>query len=200
MLKDDFKIMDLQLFADGDSDDVDDIDDNQDNQDDSDNKDIDIKGLFANEDFLKQFQSELDKRVAQSLKTNDKKWQKKLEDEKKKADMTHEELLAEKEREIKARELKLEKIQYFKDEEIPLDFLDFVSGSDIGEIEENADKLLETFNKEVQKAVEARLKQNPNIPPKGKTKGAITLEDIDNMSPEDINKNWDSISKLLQGK
>lgn len=198
MLNEEKFLFDLQLFAD-DADDNGGSDvDNQDNQvNDDDDNNIDIEKLFQNERFKRLFQSELDKRIAQALKTNDKKWKQKLEEEKQKATMTAEELLAQKEKEIRERELKLEKIEYFKNNNIPLDFVDYIHGEDIDEVAENAKTFMKIFNAEVQKAVEARLKEG-YIPPKNKDSNKLTLEDIKKMTPDEINKNWDVIKTLLK--
>jgi hypothetical protein len=198
MLEEKF-LFDLQLFADtGDS--ADDVQDNQNQDNDADantDNDIDIEKLFKNEQFKRLFQSELDKRIAQALKTNDKKWKQKLEEEKQKATMTAEELLTQKEKELRERELKLQKIEYFKDNNIPLDFVDYIHGEDIDEIAEKTKVFMKIFNTEVQKTVEARLKDG-YIPPKNKDSNKLTLEDIKKMTPDEINKNWDVIKTLLK--
>ena len=140
------------------------------NQDTQDTK-FDIKEILDNEDFQKYLQSFSDKRVTEAIKTNEKKWKQTLEDEKKKAEMSQEEILAEKEKELFDRELKLEKIQYFKEKEYDLDLLDFVMGEDIDVIKEKSDALITTINKVVEKQVAERLKSG-YVPAKSESKNA----------------------------
>ena len=59
-------------------------------------KGFDIKTILENEEFQKYLQSFSDKRVTEAIKTNEKKWKQTLELEKKKAEMTQEEILADK--------------------------------------------------------------------------------------------------------
>ncbi|WP_283592087.1 capsid assembly scaffolding protein Gp46 family protein [Clostridium butanoliproducens] len=134
---------------------------------------FDINKVLENEQFKTFIQSYSDKRVSEAIKTNEKKWQSKLEDEKKKANMTAEELQTEKERELVERErkiqeyeLKLNKIDYFKEKGYSLDLADYVTGSSIEDISENADKLNEVINKLVESKVQERIKNNSHTPPK----------------------------------
>lgn len=119
---------------------------------------LDIKAILENEDFQKYLQSFSDKRVSEAVRTNEKKLKQKFDEEKKKSEMTQEELLQQKENELKDRELKLEKIQYFKEKQYDLDLLDFVFGEDIEAVKEKADLLVTNINKVVEKQVNERLK------------------------------------------
>jgi hypothetical protein len=118
---------------------------------------IDVKEILENEEFQNYLQSFSDRRVSEAIRTNEKKWKKRLNDEKKKIEMSQEELLNQKEKELHDRELKLEKIEYFKEKEYDLDLIEYVSGEDIDEIKDKADVLVETINKMVEKQVEKQV-------------------------------------------
>ncbi|MGF7184958.1 vacuolar-type H+-ATPase subunit I/STV1 [Desulfitispora alkaliphila] len=189
----------LQLFAEG-NDDSDDVgtgedaqdtnnqDDNGDNNDNSDkdtdnNSDFDINSILENEDFQKHIQKLTDKRVSDAVKKRDKVWKEKLKEETKKTEMTQEEILQQKERELADRELKLEKISLFKEKEWDLDLVDYVSGEDIDEIEEKAEKMLEVINKVAEKKVKERLDNSAYTPPTSKTQSkGVTKEDFEKMT------------------
>jgi hypothetical protein len=128
-------------------------------------KEFDIEGILNHPEFKKYMDSYADKRVSDAIKTNEKKLKTKFEEEKKKSDMTQEELLLQKENELRDRELKLEKIQYFKDKQYDLDLLDFVIGGDIEAIKEKSDLLISNINKVVEKQVNERFKGG-YVPPK----------------------------------
>ena len=113
--------------------------------------------------------------------------------------MTQEELQAEKERELAEREstlkqyeLKLSKLDYFKEKGYSIELLDFVSGLDEEEIKSNSDKLVEAINKTVEKVVQERLKANPYVPPNS---GGVDNIDINNMSMEEYAKYWQKQNK-----
>jgi hypothetical protein len=115
--------------------------------------DFNIEGILNHPEFKKYMESYADKRVSDSVKTTEKKLKTKFEEEKKKTEMTQEEILQKKENELRDRELKLEKIQYFKDKQYDLDLLDFVFGEDIEAIRENSDMLVANINKVVEQKV-----------------------------------------------
>ena len=64
----------------------------------------------------------------------------------------------------------------------------------------NFQGLEESFNKEVQKAVEKRLKNEGYNPPKDTSGNTLTLESIKNMSQAEINNNWDKVKEILKNK
>ncbi|AKL96142.1 hypothetical protein CACET_c26970 [Clostridium aceticum] len=136
-------------------------------------QEFDIKSVLENDEFKKFMESYADKRVSEAVKTTKKKLQQEYEEEKKKSEMTQEEILQQKERELYDRELKLEKIQYFKEKNYDLDLLDFVIGGDIDMIQEKADSLITTINKVVEKQVAERLKQG-YVPPANGSKTTAT--------------------------
>lgn len=135
-------------------------------------------------------QTEADRRVTEALKTSRGKWQKELEDKldekikeaEKMAKMKEDEKqkyilelkekeLAEKEREIQLKELKLSSIDILNEKKLPITLVDMLVSADLDE--EQTKKNIEAFEKvfraEVQKAVDERLKSKP--PGKGNVDG-----------------------------
>lgn len=161
----------------------------------------DIKAILDNPEFIKYMESHADKRVSSAIAKKDKEYQAQLEAERKKASMTQEELQLEKERELSEREqtlkqyeLKLSKLDYFKEKGYNIELLDFVGGSDEEEIKSNSDKLIEIVNKAVEKVVQERLKKDAYALPTGQTEGKLSLEDLpSDMGTDEINKIWDKI-------
>lgn len=168
-------------------------------------KKFDINEILENPEFQKFLQSYTDKRVTQAVQKRDAEWQKKLEEERKKATMTKEELIAEKEKELqefekqlKLKELELNKINYFKEKNIPLEFTEFVSGNDVEEIKQKADALLQIFNQTLERKIEERFKNSGYEPnDNGDTATVFTREQIAKMTPEEYAKNRDKINKLI---
>jgi hypothetical protein len=83
---------------------------------------------------------------------------------------------------------------------IPLEILDFF----VNEDEETTNNNLSTFETVMEKYITAkvdeRLKGSYQPPAGSGTGKTFTLDAIKNMSPDEINKNWDSISKVLNQK
>lgn len=168
----------------------------------TDKKEFDIKAILDNPEFVKYMESHADKRVSTALSKKEKEYQKQLEAQEKKANMTAEELqqekekeLAERENQLKQYELKLSKLDYFKEKNYDISLLDFVNGNDEEEIQTNSDKLIDVVNKAVEKVVAERLKGNSYEPPKSKTEGKFDVADLNGMSAEEINKMWEKLSK-----
>ncbi len=78
--------------------------------------------------------------------------------------------------------------------------VDFFIAQDEDATVNNLKVLEESFNKEVQKAVEKRLKNEGYNPPKDTLGNTLTLETIKNMSQAEINQNWDKVKEILKNK
>lgn len=161
---------------------------------------FDIKSILGNPEFIKYMESHADKRVSSALSKKDKEYQDKLAEQEKKANMTVEELqeeklreLAERENKIAQYELNLSKLDYFKTKNYDIELLDFVGGNDEEEIQVNSDKLIEIVNKAVEKLVEERLKGNAYTPPTTSDSEKLSLDDMEGLSTEQINKVWDKM-------
>lgn len=194
MLKDK---MNLQLFAEEEDEDT---QETEEETQATDEKEFDITKLLENEDFKKYLNSFADKRVTGALTKKEKEYQAKLAEQEKKANMTAEELqqekekeLAERENQLKQYELKLSKLDYFKEKDYDISLLDFVQGNDEEEIQANSDKLISIVDKAVEKVVAERLKGNSYEPPKSGTENKFNMEDMENMTTEQINKMWDKL-------
>lgn len=91
-------------------------------------------------------------------------------------------------------------IKIASDKSLPLNLVDFFIAQDEEATVNNLKVLEESFNKEVQKAVEKRLKNEGYNPPKDTSGNTLTLESIKNMSQAEINKNWDKVKEILKNK
>lgn len=91
-------------------------------------------------------------------------------------------------------------IKIASDKNLPLNLVDFFIAQDEEATVNNLKILEESFNKEVQKAVEKRLKNEGYNPPKDTSGNTLTLENIKNMSQAEINKNWDKVKEILKNK
>lgn len=170
------------------------------------------KFVSENQDGKKWFDSERDKHFDKGLttwKTNNlnkeidteikkrfpDKDQKDIELENIKAQM--ESMRTEKERE----KLLNVAIKSATDKKIPLSVVDFLLGQDEQSTISNLGKFEESMQSYIQAQVDKRIADGSYTPPKDKTNGgAITLESIKTMSPDEINKNWDAVQKVLSGK
>lgn len=131
------------------------------------------------DDFL---QKESDKRVTSALKKSQEKWEKdyasKLDVEKKEAERLakmseseksaelikqKEEALAAKEAELANRELKLEAIKILNEQELPVQFVDFILGNDADSTDNNIKTFKTQWKNAIDKAVTEKLKgHSPN--------------------------------------
>lgn len=91
-------------------------------------------------------------------------------------------------------------IKIASDKNLPLNLVDFFIAQDEEATVNNLKVLEESFNKEVQKAVEKRLKNEGYNPPKDISGNTLTLESIKNMSQSEINQNWDKVKEILKNK
>lgn len=91
-------------------------------------------------------------------------------------------------------------VKIASDKNLPLSLVDFFIAKDEDSTVNNLKVLEESFNKEVQKAVEKRFKNEGYNPPKDSSGNALTLETIKKMSPTEINQNWDKVKEILKNK
>lgn len=169
------------------------------------------KYVTEDEDAKKWFDSIKDKHFNKALET----WKsnnlsKLIDDEVKKRFPAK----AEKEIEVEKLKSEIEKMKQEKlheiltskavkiasDKNLPLSLVDFFIAKDEDSTVSNLKVLEESFNKEVQKAVEKRLKSEGYNPPKDSSGNALTLETIKKMSPTEINQNWDKVKEILKNK
>jgi hypothetical protein len=141
---------------------------------------------FTEEEVLARVQSEADKRVTEALKTARAKWEKEEAEAKKEAERLQSLSQKEREDELKAKQLKeledtkaeLQRVYLEKDtidrlaeENVPVQFKDFLMGADAETTNENIKAFKEIYEAEVQKGVEQRLKgTTPSVA--GQTKKA----------------------------
>lgn len=108
------------------------------------------------------------------------------------------ERLNKKEADEKRQVIKNHALTHANSKKLPVDLVDYFLGDSEETTTANLTKLEEIFNKHIQTAVEQRLKGENYVPPGDGDTNTLTLDQIKNMSQEQINANWDKISKLLK--
>jgi hypothetical protein len=165
------------------------------------------------EELQKLLQSEADKRVSGALKTAQEKWEldykTKLEAEKAEAEKLAkmsatekaEALLAktqkdiaDREKAIAQKELKLETINILNEKKLPITFADVLLGEDAEKTKGNVDTFEKAFREAVETAVNERLKGNP---PKGGA-GGNAGDNFGKKVAEAYSKNNEALEKARQ--
>ncbi|MDN3956192.1 DUF4355 domain-containing protein [Sporolactobacillus laevolacticus] len=100
----------------------------------------------------------------------------------------------------KAHETLLNKATKIANEKhLPLNLIDYFVGSDQDSTNNNLSKLEEVWNTSLTSAIEAKLKDSSYTPPaNNNTTKTFTTEQMKNMTPEQINQNWDAINNSLK--
>lgn len=165
-------------------------------------KSFNIEDFKDNDDFQKYLQSFADKRVTSAIQKKEQEYNERLENERKQATMTNEELAEQKKQELEEREkqlqqyeLKLKKIDYFKENNLDIGLVDYVSAESEEDIVEKSQNLINIINNLVEKQVKERLKDNGYTPRSNDVEKVLSMEDLANMKPEDINKYWGQLNK-----
>lgn len=86
------------------------------------------------------------------------------------------------------------------EKKLPKDLVEYFIGNDEETTNKNLEALESVFSKHIEKVVQERLKGSGYTPPTGGDGKSITLEDLPNLTSEEVNKNWDVIQELLKGK
>lgn len=163
--------LNLQLFAD-DGEGTSETTANEKGEEEKGNEGAEVK-TFTEEEVQARIQSESDKRVTEALKTARAKWEKEEAEAKKEAERLQSLSQKEREEELKAKQLKeleetkaeLERVYLERDtidrlaeENVPVQFKDFLMGADAQSTNENIKAFKEVYEAEVQRGVEERLK------------------------------------------
>lgn len=171
------------------------------------------------DDFLKdpKNQSEFDKRVAKALETNRTKIEAEVEarvaaakteaeklakmnaDEKAKYEQQkRDEELAKREDEITKRELSAQAKETLADKGLPIQLADILNYSDAKACQASIDAVEKAFQEAVSKGIDEKLRGGDPIKKAPVAGGTFTKEQIEKMSAEEINKNWDAIQASLK--
>ncbi|SDJ76360.1 DUF4355 domain-containing protein [Salimicrobium halophilum] len=86
------------------------------------------------------------------------------------------------------------------EKQIPTDMVDYFLGEDEDSTVENLNFFQEKLNAIVQDQVKNRMDENSYTPPKDNAGNTITREQIEKMSPEEINENWDQVQTVLENE
>lgn len=159
----------------------------------------------------KEYQAEFDRRVQKALGTAKEKWESLLDDKLSEADKLakmnkeekaeylqkkHEKELAAREAGITKRELMAEAKNTLAEKKLPVSLAEVLNYTNADSCKASVEAVEKAFQEAVQAAVEEKLKGG--VPPKKAPQGtSFTREQVEGMSPEEINKNWDSISQSM---
>lgn len=147
-------------------------------------------------------QAELDKILNKKFAQ----WQKKIEEAKaeaeRKAKLTEAEKLAEERKEFEAMKKQFEYEQrvnstskVLASNNLPIEFADFLIAESDEATTQRVDLFKNAFNEALEKALVERLKGNTPKTSTVQTR-TFTINDIKNMSAEEINKNWEQIKNI----
>ncbi|BDR64428.1 DUF4355 domain-containing protein [Clostridium tetani] len=185
------------------------LDTNIDNKDESsavDSKET-TKTYVATDNKEKTFtQEELEKIISKRLERERKKAdEEKAEaerlakmsaEERAKAEFEKEKRKFEEERKsFQKQQLELEVIKELTNKNLPTDFSKYLIAEDAETCMENIKTFETEFSDAIEKAVQERLKGG-YTPPKTETTKTYSMEDLKNMSVEEINKNWEQIKNI----
>ncbi|WP_313757182.1 DUF4355 domain-containing protein [Tissierella sp.] len=81
------------------------------------------------------------------------------------------------------------------EKKLPKDLVEYFIGNDEETTNKNLEALESVFSKHIEALVQERLKGSGYTPPKGGEEGKISMEDLSNMSIDEINKLWDKVAK-----
>lgn len=107
-----------------------------------------------------------------------------------------EEKVARYEAEMKAFEQEKIKNQTMKllgEKGLPVELCQFIQSNAADEIMENVEVFEKCWSEAIEKSVNARLRNNNELKTSTTTKATYTVDQLRNMSAEEINKNWDKI-------
>ncbi len=198
--------LNIQLFAEKTNDEVANNEENIEGQDDHEDKNND-------QDKPKTFtQQDVDKIVQGRIAKERKSWQKELEDQKTEAEklagMTESQKkkyqeekklknLDDREAAVTRRELTAQAKDTLADKGLPIEFADILNYRDAESCNSSIEVVEKVFQNAVEKAVEERIKGG-KPPKKVPSDKGITVESIKEMSPAEINANWDEVQRVLK--
>lgn len=171
------------------------------------------------DDFLKdpKNQAEFDRRMAKGIETSKQKLQAEIEakiadaktEAEKLAKMNAEQKaqyeqqkreteLANREAEITKRELSAQAKETLAEKGIPIQLADVLNYSSADACQASIEAVEKAFTEAVSKAVEEKLKGGSPIKKAPEGGRVFTREELANMSPEEINKNWDAVQASMK--
>lgn len=171
------------------------------------------------DNFLKdsKMQSEFDKRVAKALETNRAKMQSEIEEKIQAARTEAEKLakmnaeqkaqyeqqkreseLAAREAEITKRELSATAKEQLAEKGLPIQLADILNYSSAEDCKTSMEAVEKAFTEAVQKSVEEKLRGGSPIKKAPESGKVFTKAEIEKMSPEEINQNWDAVQASMK--
>lgn len=168
--------------------------------------------ILGSEAMKKSLQSHTDSMITKALATARGKWeQEKLDslDEAKKLERMSAEEKAKYQFEKERKEFEESKAAFAKQQlqlavgaelqkrNLPSDFAKYLAGDTAQQSTENINVFEKAFNEAVSNIVNERMRGTPPKDSNGNNK-TFTKEQLENMSPEEINKNWSAVSSSMK--
>lgn len=158
------------------------------------------------------YQAEFDRRVQKALGTAKDKWKVLMDDKLSEADklakmnkeekaeymrQKHEKELQDRETSITRRELMAEAKNTLAEKKLPVSLAEVLNYTDADSCNKSIEAVEKAFQEAVQSAVEEKLKGGAPIK-KAPDSTSYTREQVEAMSPEEINKNWEAVSQSMK--
>lgn len=89
--------------------------------------------------------------------------------------------------------IKNETMKLLGEKGLPIELCQFIKSNTADEIMENVEVFEKCWSEAIEKSVNARLRTSGELKTSTTTKATYTVEQLRNMSAEEINKNWDKI-------
>ena len=97
------------------------------------------------------------------------------------------------EAEMKAFEQEKIKMKLLSEKGLPVELCQFIQSNTADEIMENVEVFEKCWSEAIEKSVNARLRTSSELKTSTTAKATYTVDQLRNMSAEEINKNWDKI-------
>ena len=89
--------------------------------------------------------------------------------------------------------IKNQTMKLLNEKGLPVELCQFIQSNTADEIMENVEVFEKCWSEAIEKSVNARLRSNSELKTSTTTKATYTVDQLRNMSEEEINKNWDKI-------
>ena len=89
--------------------------------------------------------------------------------------------------------IKNQTMKLLNEKGLPVELCQFIKSNTADEIMENVEVFEKCWSEAIEKSVNARLRSNSELKTSTTTKTKYTIDQLRNMSVEEINKNWDKI-------
>lgn len=151
-----------------------------------------VQGRIAKERKSWEKQLEEQQTEAQKLEKMSEKEKKKYQEEKRIKD------LDDREAAITRRELTAQAKVQLADKGIPTELAEILNFTDAESCKNSIEIVEKAFQSAVEKGITAKIQGGPALKKAPQTNGTLTMDAIKNMTPKEINENWDVIQEIMK--